>query len=128
SEPVANHADVEAELAQYGAGLEALPRILALCKADLVPPERAGEAAREWRERLGPGVLEVVVTSAATGEGLEELAAALLRHAPEEETAAAGPSEAGELAEHRVYRPGASEGFGVERTGPGAFRVTGAGV
>src|SRR5438128_1459108 len=128
SDPVANHAAVEAELARHGAGLEALPRILALSKADLVPPERAVEAAREWRERLGPEALQVVVTSAATGQGLEELAAALLRHVPEEEAAVAAPSEAGELAEHRVYRPGGSEGFGVERTGPDAFRVTGAGV
>jgi GTPase len=32
------------------------------------------------------------------------------------------------VAEYRVYRPGAGEGFAVESTGPGAFRVTGAGV
>ena len=131
SDPVENHATVEAELAQHGAGLSALPRVIALSKADLVPPERAEEAAREWRERLGPEALDVIVTSAATGQGLDELAAALLRHVPEEEPAPAAEEAAGgepELAEHRVYRPGAGEGFGVERTGQGAFRVTGAGV
>ncbi len=29
------------------------------------------------------------------------------------------------LAEHRVFRPGAGEGFGVEALGPHAFRVHG---
>src|SRR5205823_5911582 len=89
SDPVENHATVEAELAQYGAGLSDLPRILALSKADLVPPERAEDAAREWRERLGPEALDVIVTSAATGQGLEELTATLLRHVPQEEPAPA---------------------------------------
>src|SRR5205823_8318753 len=78
SDPVANHATVEAELARHDAALERLPRILALSKADLVPAERAEEASREWRERLGDDVLDVVITSAATGQGLDELAAALL--------------------------------------------------
>jgi GTP-binding protein len=123
SDPAANHAAVEAELARYGTGLEALPRILALSKADLVAPDRVEEAVREWRERLGPDVLDVIATSAATGQGLDELAAALLRHVPAEAAPEAEPEP--ELAEHRVYRPGASEGFGVERTGPGAYRVTG---
>ena len=130
SDPVSNHATVEAELAQHGAGLSGLPRVLALSKADLVPPERASQAALEWRERLGSETLDVIVTSAATGQGLDELAAALLRHVPEEEPAPAAPasSASDEIAEHRVYRPGEGEGFGVERTGPGAFRVSGAGV
>ena len=51
-------------------GLARLPRILALSKADLVPPERAARRPRtQWRERLGDEVLEVVVTSSATGAG-----------------------------------------------------------
>jgi GTP-binding protein len=129
SDPAENHATVEAELVRHGAGLERLPRVMALSKSDLVPPERAQEAAGEWRARLGSAALEVIVTSAATGQGLDELAAALLRHVPEEPApakAAEGPGE--EVADHRVYRPGAAEGFGVERTGPGAFRVSGPGV
>jgi GTPase len=118
SDPVANHAAVEAELASYGAGLERLPRILALSKADLVPPEEADAAREEWRERLG---VDVVVTSAATGQGLDELVDTIFRDIREEAVPAA-PEEAAE--EHRVYRPG-DEGFRVERTGDGAFRVTG---
>jgi GTP-binding protein len=126
SNPVANHAMVEAELVRHGAGLESLPRILALSKADLVPPDQAEAAAREWRDRLGSETLGVIVTSAATGQGLDELAAALLRHVPEAPIAAGEPEP--ELADHRVYRPGAAEGFNVERTGAGAFRVTGTGI
>src|SRR3954466_10365951 len=61
SDPLANHDAVEAELARYGAGLERLSRILALSKADLVPAERAEEAARAWRSRLGDETLEVIV-------------------------------------------------------------------
>ena len=45
SDPVENHATVEAELAGHGHGLAGLPRILALSKADLVPPEDAERAA-----------------------------------------------------------------------------------
>jgi GTP-binding protein len=126
SDPVANHATVEAELAAHGGGLATLPRILCLSKADLVPPERAAAAAEEWRERLGDSALDVIVTSAATGQGLEELADAIVAGVPLEQHAAA-PAER-ELAEHRVYRPGAGDGFRVERAGPGSFRVQGAGV
>ncbi|MBX5469081.1 MAG: GTPase ObgE [Thermoleophilaceae bacterium] len=124
SDPVESFRTVEAELAGYGHGLAALPRILALSKADLVPPERARAAAGEWRERLGEDVLAVVVTSSATSHGIDELAAALLRHVPSEQPA---PEEGPELAlaEHRVYRPGDDGGFRVERVGEGRFRVSG---
>jgi GTP-binding protein len=121
SDPSENHATIEAEIAQYGAGLEALPRILALSKADLVPAEVAEAAERDWRERLGEEVLDVIVTSAATGQGVEELKGSIMRNMPEE--APAPVREA--LAEHRVYRPGADEGFEVERGPDGVFRVAG---
>jgi GTP-binding protein len=123
---VANHAAVEAELAAHGAGLERLPRILCLSKADLVPDERAEAAADEWRERLGDGAREVVVTSAATGRGLDDLRRAILEGVPEEPAAEAPPAAKGVegLAEHRTYRPG-GDGFDVERTGDGAFRIAG---
>ena len=127
SDPVENHVVVEGELASHGAGLERLPRILALSKADLLPPERVEAAIGEWRERLGDAVLDVIATSAATGQGIESLGRAIASHVPEE----APPPEAEPekaLAEHRVYRPGAGEGFSVERTGDGAFRVRGSGV
>ncbi|MBA3301467.1 MAG: GTPase ObgE [Thermoleophilaceae bacterium] len=122
SDPEANHAAVEAELAAYEPRLASLPRILALSKADLVPPERAEAERARWAERADG---EVWVTSAATGQGVGELGLAILRRVPEEiveET----PEEM--LAEHRVYRPGAEEGFEVDRSPSGAWRVSGPGV
>ena len=124
SDPRENHATVEAELASHGAGLERLPRILCLSKADLVTPEESEAAAAEWADRVGIGVIGVHVTSAATGQGLEELGDALLRHVPvEEPVEALAGTEA--LATHKVYRPGAEESFRVERVDSGTFRVTG---
>ena len=46
SDPVANHATIEAELAAHDPRLAALPRLLALSKADLVAPERRGARGR----------------------------------------------------------------------------------
>ena len=130
SDPQANHATVEAELADYGAGLERLPRVVCLSKADLVPAERAAAAARAWRERLGERALAVVVTSAATGLGMDELGRVIVRGVPLEQAVLAPEQDDDDapLAEHRLYRPGADENFRVERTGPGAFRVSGAPV
>ncbi|MEA2420891.1 MAG: GTPase, partial [Thermoleophilaceae bacterium] len=48
SDPLANFETVEQEIAAHGTGLERLPRILALSKADLLPAERAAEAAADW--------------------------------------------------------------------------------
>ena len=126
SDPLANHATIEAELRAHDPRLASLPRILALSKADLVPAQDAAAAAELWSEHLGGGVA-VLVTSSATGEGLDALAAELLRRVPliaaPGATAAAAP-----LAEHRVFRPAASRGFNVQRTGDGAFRVEGEGI
>ena len=79
SDPVANHGVIERELAEHDPRLAELPRILALSKADLVPEEDAAAAATEWEERLG---VPVVVTSAATGAGLDVLGRELLRRVP----------------------------------------------
>src|SRR2546421_3938818 len=106
SEPAANHATVEAELAQHDPRLAALPRILALSKTDLLPVEDAEEIRREWAERLGDDV-PVVATSSATGEGLDALAAQLAARVPVE---APGPEEDADVAalpEHRVFLPAA---------------------
>ncbi len=46
SDPAENHATVEAELRDHGAGLAELPRILCLSKADLVEPDRAARGGR----------------------------------------------------------------------------------
>jgi len=146
SDPLANHAAVEAELREHGHGLAELPRILCLSKADLVSPEDVDGALAEWRERLGLGaepaldatddellagavqptgerVLDVLATSSATGAGLEELRAAIVRAVPEDEAPLVAPEEV--VAEHRVYRPGANDAFHVERTDTGGYRVTG---
>jgi len=125
SDPLANHATVEAELREHGGGLADLPRLLCLSKADLVMEEDARAAVRAWAGRLGSTVCGVVATSAATGTGLEELRSAIVRNVPEAED----PPVYEELeATHRLYRPGAGDAFQVRRTGPGAFRVVGEGV
>ena len=150
ADPVANHATIERELAAHDPRLAALPRVLVLSKADLVPPERMAEAVAWWSERLGVGGarIPVIATSAATGAGLQELAGELLRLVPASATVPAGgresdvSDEAGpalakggesavhacELAEHMVYRPAARDGFSVEQTGPGVFAVRGRGI
>ena len=124
SDPAANHATVERELALHDAALAARPRILALSKADLVTPEQAAQGAADWRERLGPGT-PVVLTSAATGEGLGELSTHLLQAVPLEPVEA--PPEA-ELPDFVTFRPAAHRGFRIEREGEGPFRVVGAGI
>ena len=119
SDPQVNFETVEAELREHGHGLAALPRLLALSKADLVAPEEAAAAVERWRDRLG---VDVMATSSVTGQGLEELANAIFRDVPPEEQA----EESAETpATHRVYRPGRGDAYRVERTGPGAFRVEG---
>src|SRR3954462_2255181 len=81
SDPQRNFETVEAELGGHGAGLAGLPRILALSKADLVTAEHAEAARADWAGRVD---FEVVVTSSATGHGLDEIAAAIVRGVPEQ--------------------------------------------
>jgi GTP-binding protein len=126
SEPLANHATVETELALHDPQLAARPRLLALSKADLVSSEFAAAAAAEWRERLGAEI-PVHVTSSATGEGLVELSAELLRSVPLEAPAAA-PAGEDDLVEHLTFRPARGRGFRVEREDDGPFRVLGDGI
>ena len=123
SDPRANFAIVEAELRRHDERLASLPRILCLAKADLVTAAQAARARGEWATRIDT---EIAVTSAATGQGLDELAAAIARNVPEEVELLAPQREA--LAEHRLYRPGADEGYRVERGSDGIFRVSGRGI
>jgi GTP-binding protein len=127
TEPATNHAVIEHELAEHDERLAGLPRVLALSKADLVPPEKADDAAREWRGRLGPEV-PVIVTSSATGEGLDELARELLRRVPVAEPEPEETSGEDDVAEYRVFRPAARRQFSVTRVGDAAFRVSGESV
>src|SRR5215212_9829177 len=112
SDPVENHATIERELAAHDARLAALPRILALSKLDLVTPEAAAEAAAAWRERLAEEI-PVLLTSSATGNGLDALRGALLERVPL--VHAAEVPEVEGLAEHQVFRPAATRGYQVEQ-------------
>jgi GTPase len=122
SDPVENHKTIESEVAEYDPRLAALPRILALSKADLVTPEEAEAARTEWAERVGDDV-PVLVTSSATGQGLDDLATELVRRLPP-----APEVDAEAPVAFRVFRPGGGRDFDVERTGDGAFRVSGDGI
>jgi GTP-binding protein len=136
ADAVENHETIEQELAAHDQRLAALPRILALSKADLIDEGARERAAEQWRERLGPEV-PVIVTSSATGLGLAELSAALFaavpaRAEPRAEDDADAPRivQPGEeeLLEHMVFRPAASGGFTVQELGPGSFAVRGRGI
>jgi GTPase len=136
SEPDGNFAVIEHELALHDPRLAALPRILALSKTDLVDePTRERERDR-WVQRLGPDV-PVILTSAVTRTGLEELTRELIRRIPAQaleppedlQSAAVSPVAADDqLAEHRVFRPAAERSFRVQRTGDGSYRVSGRGI
>jgi GTP-binding protein len=128
SDPVANHATIESELALHDPRLAELPRVLALSKTDLFAPEEIDAAVAEWSARVEEDV-PVLATSSATGAGLEALASELAHVVPVEAHAALPAAPDGEaLAEHVVFRPAAGRDFAVEQTGPGSFRVTGARV
>jgi GTP-binding protein len=137
ADAVANHATIERELASHDERLARLPRVLALSKADLLPPERVAEAIAQWSERLG-GEVPVIATSSATGAGMSELTAELLRRVPAQPAAPADAARATEqdvggvgepeLAEHMLFRPVGSSGFVVERVEGGSFVVRGRGV
>jgi GTPase len=130
SDPVVNHATVEHELASHDPRLAALPRILALSKADLVDADTAEAARAAWQARLGEEV-PVLITSSVSRVGLDVLAAELVRRVPEHVTDAEGLGEPEleiDLAEHQVFRPAAPRAYEVWRRGDGSFSVTGAGV
>lgn len=142
SSPEDNYATIERELAEYDARLAALPRILALSKADLVSTEEAEMAAEVWRERFAAAappreaweepaeVTPVLITSSATGQGLDELRTELFRRVPVVEEAP--PLEGAEdLEEHRTFRPQPRRRraeFEVARDEDGVWRVVGDGV
>ncbi len=125
SSPAENFATIEAELAAHDARLAALPRVLALSKADLVAPEAAEAAAAQWRERFdGP----VFVTSSATQQGLDVVRRALLRLVPPAQPLSGPGVGEDDVAEYAVFRPAAGRAFAVERRASGEYRVTGPSV
>lgn len=133
SDPSTNFDTVERELSEHDPRLARLPRIVALSKSDLVRPEDARAALSEWRERMGEGALDVLLTSSATRQGLDELRGAIFKHTPEQaESRAAAPGTPGpadaDRPEHIVYRPADKGGFVVEQVEPRVFSVKGKGI
>jgi GTP-binding protein len=134
TDALSNHETIERELAAHDPRLAALPRVLALSKADLLTPERVAQAVDRWRERLPD--TPVLATSSATGLGIQELAVELLHRVPASEqrqvggsaSAPAGGQAEPELAEHMVFRPSGSTGFAVEQVAPGQYAVSGRGI
>jgi GTP-binding protein len=131
SDPQINYATVERELERHDPRLAALPRILALSKADLLDAGHRAAARVQWEATLGPDV-PVIVTSSVSRLGLPELTVELLRRLPaaaELHTAATdGGQPPVELAEHRVFRPAAQRNYSVRRTGESSFAVSGTGI
>ena len=137
-DPQANYATVRAELAGHESGLELLPELIFLSKADLLTPEELEAELAEWRaahpeQGQGP---RVIAGSAATGAGLDQLRQLLLtmvNQAPAREGFESGFESASDgdeplfEAEHRVYRPAAQDGYSVEPEGD-AYRVHGRGI
>src|SRR4051794_10929485 len=124
SDPEDNWRTIEGELTAHDPALARLPRVLALSKGDLVVPEAAEDARSAWGARLGEDV-PVIVTSSATGLGLDALVGELFARVPVE---APGAEDVDGLAEHMTFRPAADRGFRVERLEDGGFRVLGRGV
>src|SRR5262245_24337998 len=127
-DPESNYEAVRSELASYGAGLDALPELIALSKSDLVPPPEAEAEVERWRVGRGSTALEVIATSSATGAGLDRLLERVFAALPEDRRAPVGPGDGPVGASHRVYRPGEEEGFEVESRGEGRWQVTGRGI
>jgi GTPase len=115
-EPAEAFRAIDAELAAYGAGLDALPQIVVLNKIDLLPePSSLGVE--------DPRVVRVFRVSAATGEGVEELKRALFELVEPAEPIAAVDEEG--LVEFLVYRPKPGRpAYRILRTDRG-FRITG---
>jgi GTP-binding protein len=126
-DPNTNYETVERELALHDPRLAALPRLVALSKADLLQPVARDKALTRWRSRLGPDT-PIIITSSITRLGLDELAAELVRRVPvtaSEPRAAPGVEE---LAEHQVFRPAADRAYRVQRVGERSYRVLGKGI
>jgi GTP-binding protein len=149
SDPEDNYRTIENELELHDPRLAALPRILVLSKADLVSPEKAEEARVRWQARFDAEVppredwepvdpyaaTPVLITSSATGLGLDELTLALFRRVPllaPGQAAGIGASgvpltgtELDDLPAHQTFRPRSRKGWQVEPGEDGQWRVVG---
>ena len=78
-DPVENWQTVCEELAEYGAGLEDKPQVVALNKGDLLDPELMADIASQLEEA---GALAVVPISGATGQGVDAVLDRILEALP----------------------------------------------
>jgi GTPase len=109
---------IDAELAAYGAGLDARPQAVVLNKIDLSPEPPQFDVDDER-------IVAVFRVSAATGAGIDELKRALFTLVPPEEVVPVAPGDDEELVDYLVYRPQpARRAFRIFRT-EGGFRITG---
>jgi GTP-binding protein len=109
-----HYASIRHELAQYGAGLDALPEVVVLNKIDLV---------RELPEVAFDSALGLFPVSCATGEGIAELERALVELCPVEPPKPAREPALPEFLEYRP-RPSRRPSFRILRTDQG-YRVVG---
>ena len=106
---------IDAELAEYGSGLDELPQIVVLNKIDIAPDPQFGID--------DPRILDVCALSCATGAGLDVFRNALFQLVPE--PAAPESEEDAEVADFLVYRPKAkARRWSLMRTEDG-YRVVG---
>ena len=74
-DPLEHYKTIREELASYSEALAAKPELIVITKADLLDsPEHGEELIKEFRRALRPAVdAQVIIISAATGQGLPEL-------------------------------------------------------
>jgi GTPase len=89
-EPLADFRVIEAEVREYGRGVAARPRIVALNKIDR--PEVA-QRVQEIREAFAQAGVDIMQVSAAGGEGLEDLVRCLARMVEAQVEKGRGPVE-----------------------------------
>jgi GTP-binding protein len=118
-DPAESFALIDAELREYGAGLEERPQIVVLNKIDLFtePPEFQVQDER---------VLRVLPVSCATGEGIERLRLTLFELCPSQVAEREARGDPDGLVDFLVYRPRPRRGraYRILRTDRG-FRVVG---
>ncbi|WP_420383995.1 GTPase ObgE [Novosphingobium sp.] len=90
---------VAEELANYGAGLDEKPRLIALNKIDLVDSELVRAFAEEL---IAAGADQVFPISGATGKGMDALLDAVLEHLP---ASTATERPAGEIEDESTREP-----------------------
>jgi len=119
-DPEWDHDVIREELRAHDPALLEKPMLTVFNKLDLPAAQEAWPAFRRAREADG---LQVIALSAAEGEGLDPLRAALADLLPDAEELAEPPEPTGVVV-HRIEAMG--DGFAVEAVEDGIFRVRGA--